>query len=286
MTFNVGNINFGERRLLKAGFTLIELLVVIAIIAILASMLLPALSRAKCKARAAACMNNEKQLMLGMFMYCNDFAGNMPNNVGKDKMDDTTTFNYVPNWTHGNISYVSYDATNLPLALSGQLGTYLGNGGILKCPADPSYAIVLGKNVGPRIRSVSLSVTAGNPSAAYNPGQSGYNNLSQIITPSPDLFTMFIDENPDSIDDGEFYENQTKNNQGTWIDYPAYTHCNAAGISFADGHAEVHVWRDASTMPAYQGPPNGGLSQFGVANGGDWAWLAIRMYPPQGVSFP
>ena len=80
---------------MKKSFTLIELLVVIAIIAILAAMLLPALSKARAKARAISCVNNMKQGTLSLIMYADDFEGYYPVfNHFKDGVYTANTFGY------------------------------------------------------------------------------------------------------------------------------------------------------------------------------------------------
>src|SRR5262245_34930619 len=117
----------------NSGFTLIELLVVIAIIAILAGMLLPALSKAKTKAQGISCMNNLKQLHLGWFMYAQD---------NNDRLVVNGTGSDTPGWVAGWLDFTSAPDNTNTLKLTDPkfslIAPYLQSVGIFKCPADQS----------------------------------------------------------------------------------------------------------------------------------------------------
>jgi len=271
----------------QKGFTIIELLVVVAVIAILAALLLPALSRARDRAYAVSCLNNTRQLVTAWQLYAADHLDQLPYNLGGvpragavSARTDLNWVNNVLNWEADNP-----DNTNTLTLTKASLGDYVSrNAQVYRCPSDKAVSEQQRK-VGwtHRVRSYSMNAMVGNAgeltAGGFNRNNPYYVQFFRLASiPHPEQIFVFLDEHPDSIDDGYFLNKyEGPGDSYDWIDFPASYHRGAGSFAFADGHSELHQWKNEST----QRPPYPGAIRFPVTikrkDAADYYWVVRRM---------
>jgi prepilin-type N-terminal cleavage/methylation domain-containing protein/prepilin-type processing-associated H-X9-DG protein len=266
----------------RAAFTLVEVLVVIAVVAILASLLLPALNRARTMSHGIACLNNARQLALAWHLYADDHDDRLPYNLGGDATRKTVALKTNLNWVNNILSWeLDSDNTNTHSLTASGLGPYTGrNALIYRCPSDTVVSDIQ-RRAGwmARVRSYSMNAMIGDAGeltqGGYNVNNPSYTQFfKRSLIPRPDSIFVFLDEHPDSINDGYFLNRAYYRE---WVDLPASHHNGAAAFAFADGHSELHRWRhDATKQPA---KPDATVlpAQVSADALDDYQWIVSRM---------
>lgn len=258
------------------AFTLQDLLTTLACVALLVLLQLSARGNARTGGRLALCLYNHQQLAMAWLLYAGDNSGRLvlnPDGASAGKRFDKSS--WAGGWLDNNVN--NPDNTNVVLLnkfigsginYGGLLGPYLKTSAVFRCPEDTTTAREGSFDL-PRVRSVSMNTYMNGASAdpfsstlTLNTWAKGpfkvFRTLGDFTHLPPARAFVFIDENPESINDAAFNMDLTKNLDGSgqpnstigWIvDYPANWHDRGNVLSFADGHSEHWRWKDPRTMP-------------------------------------
>ena len=258
------------------GFTLVELLVVVAIIGVLASLLFPAIAKAKNSGKVTACLNNLRQLQLAWTMYADDHDGRLVRNdyvVG-------TPHPSRASWVQGRLDYSPANPANtnsgtfLDESLS-LFAPYLRSPSAYRCPADSSAVLINGQRHA-RVRSYGMNWALASERATE---VKVVRKFGEIQTPSPSMMFVFIDQHPDFVSDPHFHMSLASGGQAMFLDVPSANHGGSGTLTCADGHAERRKWVDQRTKPEVKFRSHTLLALPSPENA-DISWLQARYASP------
>jgi prepilin-type processing-associated H-X9-DG protein len=223
------------------AFTLVELAVVLVLIFIGACMVAHGVARTAPNVRSVRCLSNLRRLMTGWQMYAND---------NQDKLIGVVHGAYVGDgyWVVGWLDWTtSSDNKNTNYLVDpryARIAPYVHRAAdLFKCPAD-QYLSNVQRTAGfsQRVRSYSAQVGMGAGNAESGPWDSIYKHAtrtSDLLYPSPGESMVFVEEHPDSINEGAFFPPY----RTVWVDAPATYHNGGCNFGFADGHSEFRHWK-------------------------------------------
>ncbi len=264
----------------RGGFTLIELLVVIAIIAILAGMLLPALSRAKAHAQGVVCAGNLRQMGLSWLLYADDNGDRIPPNE----------HGQYGTWVRGSLDNAMPrpDNTNVLNLMNSHLWPYHRTLAIWRCPSDKSTSRHAGQDI-PRVRSISMNSHLNSRSNAWDDDDQYpfkiFRRIGDMTVRGPSGIFVVLDEREDRINNGYFGVEMTGFDPRTpsvlrLVDLPGSYHNGAGNLAFADGHLERKKWLDKRTTPPLRKAKNLIAVASSPANA-DVTWFQERSTEPK-----
>lgn len=243
-----------HRRGRSSAFTLIELLVVIAIVAVLASLLLPALSKAKAQAHRGQCISNQRQLIFTWLMYAGDHDEMLVPNGENGTGEHAFNLLWINGAGHPNLHSFTNDL-HLVDSKYAAFAPYLRSPRIYRCPSDSGKLYVLAETAqkGERNRSYALNGYLGptdfmtSANDYITPGYRWFRKTTDIVSPSPAELWVFQDVNPGSICFPAFIVRMPGAKHDGFFHYPAVHHNRAGVLVFADGHVDTRRWTDPRT---------------------------------------
>jgi len=243
---------------LRCGFTLAELLVVLATLALLTALVLPAMAGTQPRSKAFQCLNHMRQLALAWTLYAGENNERLVLN-SDPHVAGTYLFGGVPSWATGSEDWSAGQQNTNEAYVSdnrfSSLANFLANSPtVFACPAENQISPTQ-RAIGwdHRARSTSMNGAIGEGNKYEQPGPPfGWaqwyvaKKSTDFRTPTPAQTWVFTDEHPDSIDDILMYVAPFPTT--TFVELPGNQHDGAAGINFADGHADLHQWK-GSVLP-------------------------------------